>query len=98
MRYLSIKNKKRGMGMVEVVIGTTIITVGLLGLVSTYNFYLQIMVHNTPNIQSAYLLEESVETMRLLRDQSWTANIASLSVATSSKYYLLFHNTNSKWS
>lgn len=84
--------------MIEVVIGTTIITVGLLGLVGAYNYYLQIMVHNTPNIQAAYLLEESIETMQLLRDQSWKTNIATLSVATSTQYYLTFNATTSKWS
>lgn len=84
--------------MIEVVIGTTIIGVGILALVNAYNFYLQVMIHNTPNIQATYLLEESIETMRLLRDQSWNSNIATLSVASSSKYYLSFSTTTSKWS
>lgn len=85
------------MGMVEVVVGSAIISVGILGLIGVYNYYLQIMVHNTPNIQAAYLLEEGIESARLLRDQSWNDNIATLSVATSTQYYLVFNTTTSKW-
>lgn len=84
--------------MIEVVIGSAVITIGLLSLVGTYNYFLRIMVHNTPNIQAAYLLQESIEAMQLLRDQSWNANIATLSVSTSTKYYLTFSTTTSKWS
>lgn len=86
------------MGMVEVLIGITMITIGILGLIGAYNYYLQVMIHNTPNIQAAYLLEESLESMQLLRDQSWSGNIATLSTATSTKYYLTFNTTTSKWS
>lgn len=84
--------------MVEVVVGTTIIAVGLLSLVGVYNYYLRIMIHNTPNIQATYLLEESIEIVRLLRDQSWSSSIVTLAKATSTKYYLVFNTTTSKWS
>lgn len=87
---------KRGMGLIEVIIGVTIISVGILGLVGTYYYYLKIMMHNTPNIQATYLLEEGVEVMRLLRDQSWNSNIASLSAGVD--YHLVFNTTTSQWS
>ena len=87
---------KRGMGLIEVIIGVTIISVGILGLVGTYYYYLKIMMHNTPNIQATYLLEEGIESMRLLRDQSWDNNIASLSPGVD--YHLVFNTTTSKWS
>ena len=84
------------MGLIEVIVGAAIISTGILGLIGTYYYFLQVMVHNTPNIQAAYLLEEGVESMRLLRDQSWNENIATLSSAT--PYYLVFNTTTSKWS
>jgi Tfp pilus assembly protein PilV len=96
MKHNPFKNKKRGMGLVEVIVGVAIITTGILSLVGAYFYYLQVMVHNTPNIQAAYLLEESIETTRLLRDQSWNGNIATLSPAI--EYHLIFSPATSKWS
>ena len=83
------------MGLIEVIVGAAIIAVGILGVIGTYYYFLQIMVHNTPNIQAAYLLEEGIESMRLLRDQSWNSNIASLTPGT--QYRLVFSATTSKW-
>ena len=80
---------------IEVIVGSAIIVTGILGLVGAYNYYLQIMVHNTPNIQATYLLEEGIETARLLRDQSWS-NLATLDPTV--EYHLVFDPTTSKWS
>jgi Tfp pilus assembly protein PilV len=88
---------KKGMGLVEVLVGITIISVGILSLVGVYFYYLQIMLHNTPNIQATYLLEESLESVRLLRDQSYSNNISTLSVSPATKYYFVFNTQTSKW-
>jgi Tfp pilus assembly protein PilV len=88
--------RKKGMGMLEILIGSSIIVIGLVAIIQSYNYYLHIALTNTPAIQASYLLEESVEAMRSLRDQSWTSNIASLS--TSNTYYLSYNTTTNKWS
>ena len=84
--------------MVEIIVGASIISISLLALVGIYNYYLQVTIHNTPNIQAAYLLEEGMEVMRSLRDQSWDSNIQTLTFDGATKYYLVFNTETSKWS
>ncbi|MBX4200412.1 prepilin-type N-terminal cleavage/methylation domain-containing protein [Candidatus Parcubacteria bacterium] len=89
-----IKSKKtRGVTLVEVVIATALILVLLLTLTGVYNMYLTSALENTDTVRAAYLAEEGVESVKLMRDFSWASNIATLAVDTN--YYLTF--TNSKW-
>ncbi len=93
-RYSELSTTK-GMGLIEILVGATIISIGLVGIVQSYNYYVHIALTNTSTIKASYLLEESAEVMRLLRDQSFAGNIASLS--TSNSYYLTYSTTTNKW-
>lgn len=83
--------KNRGMGIVEIVIGSAIITVGLLAVSTAYSTYVQYAFANEKNVESAYLLEENMEAVTFLRDKGWNANIATLSTTTT--YYLAWNGT-----
>lgn len=79
---------KKGLALVEILIGSAIISVGILAVISSYNTYLNYALSNQKNIQAAYLLEEGMEVMRFMRDKGWTNNISKLSTTT--VYYLTF--------
>lgn len=78
----------QGFGLIEIIIGSAIMSVGMLMVVSSYTFYVRYALSNQYNIQVAYILEEGVESMRFLRDTSWSKNIGVLSTTT--PYYLAF--------
>ena len=81
------KNKtNRGMGLVEIIVGSAIIMSGVMVIIATYNTYVSYALSNERNVEAGYLLEEGMEAMTFLRDKSWTANIVPLSTTTT--YYL----------
>ena len=75
-----------GMALVEIIIGSAIISGGVLAAIVSYNTYVNYALANNKNIQASYLLEEGLEVMTFFRDSGWTANISGLS--TSTTYYL----------
>ena len=86
------KTKNAGVSIIEVVIGTTIITVGLLALANAFNLYVKYALTHDKKVQATYLLEEGIEAVSLLRDESWATHIATLTPATT--YYLYFNGTD----
>jgi hypothetical protein len=91
MRFFAQHNK-RGIGLVEMVIGAAIITTGALSLIAAFNIYMNYAFSNTGNVQAAYLAEEGLEVMTYFRDKSWL-NISRLSTTT--PYYIYF--TGGDW-
>lgn len=82
------KNSSPGLTLVEVLIATSIILAFLLALFGVHNLYLKTAFSNGEVIKATELAEESLEVMRFLRDSSWDANIASLSLGVN--YGLVF--------
>ncbi len=81
----------KGFAFVEIIIGAAIISAGILAAEVAYNTYVSYALANQGNVQAAYLLEESLEGVTLLRDRGWSADIAPLSTTTT--YYLTLNNT-----
>lgn len=81
--------------MIEVVIAVAIISLAFLGLVTIYGHYVKASLNVHSEIRAAYLIEEGQEAVRMLRDMSWTANIAPLSTAV--QYQMIFSSTTG-WS
>jgi len=79
---------KRGMGLVEIIVGVSILSLILIGIVSVFHAQFRAGLKNTKKIQAAYLMEEGIEAVRFMRDSGWTASIASLTVDT--PYFLTF--------
>ncbi|MES2059455.1 MAG: hypothetical protein V4438_00305 [Patescibacteria group bacterium] len=84
-------NNKTGMGLVEVVIGSAILATGFIILIQVYGLYARAAVANVSKIQAAFLLEEGQEAVRVMRDKSWSSNIAPLTAG--STYYLYWNGT-----
>lgn len=84
-------NLKKGMSLVEVVIGGAIVTLLIGSLIASLNLFLNAETRNTAKIQSSFLTEEGLEAIRFLRDNSWTTNISPLLLDT--PYYLSFDTT-----
>ena len=83
--------KKRGFGLIEIVIGSAIISIGILAVSTSYTTYVQYAFSNQKNVEAIYIIEEGIEAMKFLRDRGWSGNIAPLSTATT--YYLTFNGS-----
>lgn len=85
------KNKTNGISLVEVIVGAAIVTLILSGLIAAYNLYFKTALANLRHVQAAFLAEEGAETLRFLRDASWS-NLSSLT--TGNTYFINFYNGN----
>ncbi len=74
--------------MVEIIIGSAIMLVGILAISVSFNTYLEYSLSNQKNVEATYLLQEGIEVMTFFRDKGWTNNISRLSTTTT--YYLTF--------
>ena len=81
------KKQHKGFGTIEVIVGASIISLTLFGLVVTFQNSLQISRETGHVIEARFLIEEGFEAMRIMRDAQWS-NVGDL--ATSTSYYLLF--------
>lgn len=81
-----------GFSLVEVVLGASLVLLALSGLITAYVFYFRAGLRNTPELQAAFLLQEGVEAVTLMRDEAW-ANLASFSPET--PYFLSWNGA--KW-
>ena len=84
------KNNK-GFGIAEIVVAVAIIALSIFGLLTVAGVSLKTLRANTSNIQAAFLIEEGVEAVKVLRDSGWDANISPLNAGES--YYLSFNST-----
>ena len=88
------KSVMKGFTLVEVVLVASIFSMFVVSLFGYYQKVLEVSKETTRYIHSGFLLEEGVEAMKLLRDESWSSRIAPLSTTTT--YYLYW--TGSMWS
>ncbi len=78
-------SSSKGFSLVEIVIGTALIALALVGLAGSYSFLLRSGLRTADSLKATLLAEEGIEAVGLLRDASW-GNLSSLSVGT--PYYL----------
>ena len=90
---MSTQRYNKGVAMLELVVGLTIITISLSALLNNYKAHVRAALANTQEVKASYLAEETLEVVRFLRDSGWTSNIASLTNGTT--YYLYW--TGSTW-
>ena len=79
-------NKKRGLSLIEVVVGASIIGSSLVAIIGLYGGLTRMSYDNTARIQAAMLAEEGIEAADLMRDSGWTSQIASLSNGTTYRF------------
>jgi len=90
------KIKNAGFGLIEVVVGASIIAIAGVALLSAYSSLLAKGLREPHNLKAAILAEEGMEVIRILRDRGWSSYIAPLASTTS--YHLYFDATSSQWS
>lgn len=83
---------KRGFGLIEIVIGSAVLSTALLSISAYYQQAIRVSRSTATTVQASYLLEEGVEVARIFRDMGWS-NISAPPDGTS--YYLTFNGT--KW-
>lgn len=80
----------KGIGLVEVIVSVSILTIIMTGLISTFNYYVGAGTRSTEKIQAQLLAEETLEAIRYMRDSGWS-NLGTL--ATGTAYHLNFTGT-----
>lgn len=82
------KNKKRGFGLIEIIVGSSILGTVMISAVFAINVIRKIETNTANIVRANYLLLETVDIAKILRDNSWTTNIAPLTLNT--PYYLVW--------
>lgn len=78
---------QRGFGLIEIVVGSAIITLALFGILAVAQQSLRISDYSLKDMQAGFLAEEGAEALRNIRDLSWQ-NFYALPVSTT--LYLSF--------
>jgi hypothetical protein len=73
-----LSNNKKGIGMVEAIVVISIMSVSFAAILSAAIFFLRGGLFAVDQVQSVFLLDESAEAVRFMRDQSFSTNIAPL--------------------
>lgn len=90
-------NLKKGISLVEILIAIPIFTIVLGSLIVASNLYLSTAGDSLKTAQGAYIAQEGIEAVKILRDTNWT-NVSSLT--NNANYYLYFDvssTTNNTW-
>ncbi|MBI2023223.1 prepilin-type N-terminal cleavage/methylation domain-containing protein [Candidatus Giovannonibacteria bacterium] len=88
--------KKRGFGILEIMISAAILSIVLFSLFSVFAAANKLNLLSSDKIRANFLAEEGLEAVRYLRDDGWTRNIAPLNSATD--YYVSFNTSTLQWS
>ena len=88
--------QKHGFGLLEIVIAASIISGTLFSLAFVFLISDKLVAESSSKIRANFIAEEGLEALRLLRDASWSSNLAGLGVGTN--YYLSFNTISSVWS
>ncbi len=77
-----------GLTLIELLIGVSIIAAFMIASMVSFQKAVELSNRNGRAIQAAYLAEEGVEALKLMRDNGWQTKIAALTPGTS--YYFEF--------
>ena len=88
---MSVMNRTKGLGLVEVVVAAAIVTLIVTSLIAAFLVYFRTGLEVVARVQATFLAEEGVEAVKFLRDKGWTTSIAPLSLNT--PYYLATTST-----
>lgn len=85
-----MSSTKKGMSLMEVVIGSAIMLTSMVSIIGVYGSLTSMSLRTTSRVQAAMLAEETAEVLRFMRDTSWNQNISTL--ANSTAYHLVWVN------
>jgi len=81
---------RSGIILIEALVAASILSLVLASAIGAFLLTIRTSLGNGADVQAAFLAEEGLEAMRILRDNSWSGNIAS---QTSGDFYLAFDGT-----
>ncbi len=67
----SINKNEKGFSLLEVIFAMTIITSGIISILSLFNYNLKAEVINKNKLVATYLAQEAIEVVRQTRDNIW---------------------------
>ncbi len=77
----------KGISVVEIIVAAGIISISVVGIITSIQVYLKIVYQNTRETQAVILLDETSEALQYLRDESYGANFASTTAGTTYTIY-----------
>ena len=78
-------NPQRGMGLIDIIVSVAVVTIALLGISQIGVLGFRFLREAAKKEKAIYLAQEGLEVARLLRDESWSANVGPLGIG--SVYY-----------
>ena len=87
-------NTARGIGIVEAIVAISVASIAFASLLIAGAYFIRGGLHAADQAQALFLLDESVEAVRFLRDESYATNIAPR--IGSGQFYLAA--SNNRWS
>lgn len=87
-----MRNNK-GVGIIEIIVVVAIAGIALFGISGVSSYALGVLNDRKALLEASYLAEEGIEAIRSVRDESWSSNIAGLTMGTN--YYPVV--SGSKW-
>ena len=81
-KYLTVKNlffarENKGFSLLEVIFSIGIITVGVVSILTLFNYNLKNEINNKNKLIAIYLAQESIEVVRQVRDNIWFGSIGN---------------------
>lgn len=96
MLIFQTKKPARGFGIIEVLVGSAIISIALFALADVVRLSHRAVSGSLDKTQARFLAQEGLEVVRIARDQSYSQNINP--ALDGVLYYLSFSTTTSLWS
>ena len=90
-------NQKKGSGLVEILVAVSIFSVILVSLITVSNMYLSSAGESLKSAKGAYLAQEGMEAVKIIRDTNWN-NISA--ITDDVNFYIDFDtssSTNNTW-
>lgn len=82
----------RGISIIEILVASAIITISVIGIVTTLQSFLIVSLGNSDKAQAVLMLEESLEVVQYIRDKGWETNIEILDDETD--YYINWNGSD----
>ena len=76
MKIFLKKQNKNGFSLLEIIFAISIITVGIVSILTLFNYNLKAEINNKNKLVAIYLAQESIEIVRQNRDNTWFGGAA----------------------
>lgn len=81
----------KGVSVIEIIIASSIISITVLSIIVAINFFIKLSIINSKEAGAVLLLEETLESVQLIRDKGWS-NISNSD--TSIKYHIYWSTSD----